>query len=268
MKVQAVQALRGKLSVDQPVHGIWVTLESASVTEMAVALGLDYVVIDAEHGHLGWQDIVQHVRATVRSNTVALVRISELNCALIKRVLDIGADGIIIPWMETAEQVEEAVAFARYPTRGKRGVGGERATGWGTCFAEHVAQADEHVLVVPLIESVRGGKNIEQICQVEGVEMFYQGPADFSASAGHAGQWEGPGVAEQILAVNDAIRAAGKHCGIMVRNPEDLALRLEQGFRLMGLGMDGSLLVRGIQNMLAAAGEERKINSSLEFKGN
>ena len=112
MKVQAVQALRGKLAADQPVHGIWVTLESASVTEMAVALGLDYVVIDAEHGHLDWQDVVQHVRASVRSNTVALVRISELNCALIKRVLDIGADGIIIPWMETAEQVEQAVAFA------------------------------------------------------------------------------------------------------------------------------------------------------------
>ena len=73
MKVQAVQAIRDKLASDQPVHGIWITLESASVTEMAVALGLDYVVIDAEHGHLDWQDVVQHVRASVRSNTVAFV---------------------------------------------------------------------------------------------------------------------------------------------------------------------------------------------------
>src|ERR1700722_1474158 len=113
MKTAAIQKLRQKLGREEPVYGLWVTLESASVTEMAVALGLDWVVIDAEHGHLDWNEIVEHLRAAVRSETVALVRIAELDRGLIKRALDIGADGVVVPWMETEDQLRQAVAFAR-----------------------------------------------------------------------------------------------------------------------------------------------------------
>lgn len=264
MKTAAIRRVREKLAADQSLHGIWVTMDSATVTEIAVALGLDYVVIDAEHGHLDWHDVVEHVRATVRSRTVALVRISELNIGLIKRVLDIGADGIVIPWMETAEQVKQAVVYARYPVEGLRGFGGERATGWGSCLAEHAAEANDNVLVVPLIESVAGARNIAEMCQVDGVELFYQGPADFSSSAGYAGQWEGPGIAEQILAIKDAIRGVGKHCGIVCRNPEDLLLRQTQGFRMLGIGMDGPMILRGIQEMLQVVGIDRKVNTALD----
>src|SRR6266498_5261798 len=112
MKTHAIQALRRTLAADRPAFGLWVTLESPSVTEMAVALGLDWVVIDAEHGHLDWKEIVEHLRATVRSDTVALVRIAELNGGLIKRALDLGADGVVVPWVESAEQLRQAVAFA------------------------------------------------------------------------------------------------------------------------------------------------------------
>src|SRR3954465_11149242 len=118
MKIAALQTLRRKLAADEAVYGLWVTLESASISEMAVALGLDWIVIDAEHGHLDWKDILEHVRATVRSDTVALVRIAELNGAPMKRVLDIGADGVVVPWIETANQLKQAVCFASYPTEG------------------------------------------------------------------------------------------------------------------------------------------------------
>src|SRR5437868_12683394 len=128
MKASALRQFRRKLASDLPVYGLWVTLESASITEMAVSLGLDWVVVDAEHGHLDWNDIVQHVRAAVRSDTVVVVRIAELNGGVIKRVLDIGADGVMIPWIETAEQLRQAVAWARYPLQGYRGIGAERAT--------------------------------------------------------------------------------------------------------------------------------------------
>src|SRR2546422_10054594 len=113
MKNAAVRAFRDKLARQETGYGLWVTLESPSITEMAVALGLDWVVIDAEHGHLDWKDIVEHLRATVRSETVALVRIAELNSGLIKRTLDIGADGVVIPWIETAEQLKQAIAYSR-----------------------------------------------------------------------------------------------------------------------------------------------------------
>jgi 2-keto-3-deoxy-L-rhamnonate aldolase RhmA len=105
MKVAALQKLRKKLAANEAVYGLWVTLEAASISEMAVALGLDWVVIDAEHGHLDWKDILEHIRATVRSDTVVLVRVAELNGGLIKRALDIGADGVVVPWIESADQL-------------------------------------------------------------------------------------------------------------------------------------------------------------------
>ena len=85
MKTPAIRKLRGKLAADQPVYGLWITLESPSITEMAVALGVDWIVIDAEHGHLDWKEIVEHIRAAVRSDTVVLVRVAELSLGLIKR---------------------------------------------------------------------------------------------------------------------------------------------------------------------------------------
>lgn len=262
MKVAALKRLRKKLAADEATYGLWVTLESATITEMAVALGLDWVVIDAEHGHLDWHNILEHIRTTVRSDTVCLVRIAENNISLFKRVLDIGADGVVVPWMETADQLRDALSYAWYPPQGVRGIGGERATCWGNCFVENAETANENVMVVPIIESVRGGKNIHELVAVEGSEMFFFGPADFSSSAGYPGQWEGPGVAEQIIAAKDVIRGAGKHCGVVVTGLPDLHARFDQGFRLLGLGMDGPLFVRSLQAMLTPLGRDQPIRAS------
>lgn len=274
MKAAALRKLRQKLASGEAVFGLWVTLESPSITEMAVGLGLDWVVIDAEHGHLDWKEIVEHVRATVRSDTVALVRIAEppqpalgpdrrgVGEAAIKRVLDIGADGVVIPWIESAEQLEQAVAFARYPPEGQRGIGAERATAWGQCFSQHVAEAGE-ALVVPIIESVRAGKNIERLCAVPGVEIFMLGPADYSATAGYPGQWEGPGVAEQLLAIKDCVRRHGKHCGVVSTSLDNLTQRREQGFTFLALGLDGGLLLRSLHAALTHVGRDRAMTTAI-----
>ena len=263
MKTSAIRSLRRKLAADEPVYGLWVTLEAPAVTEMAVALGLDWVVIDAEHGHLDWKEIVEHLRATVRSDTVALVRIAELNAGLIKRALDVGADGVVIPWIETAEQLRQAVAYSRYPTEGLRGIGAERATCWGQCFVEHADEANEHVLVVPIIETVASARQVPLMCQVEGVELMWFGPADYSSTAGYRGQWEGPGVAEQILKLKDIIRASGRHCGLIATSIDNLHERRSQGFRALGVGMDTGLLLRSLKGALAAVGRDRTIRASL-----
>ena len=182
MNITAIKSFRRKLALDQPVCGLWVTLEAPSITEMAVAVGMDWVLVDAEHGHLGWKEIAAHIRATVRSETIVLVRIAERNTALAKRVLDLGADGIVVPWIETAEQIEEAVRDCRYPPEGRRGIGGERATVWGQCMVEHTAEANEQVLVVPIIESVRAIANIQAMCRVDGAEVFFFSRGCFSSA--------------------------------------------------------------------------------------
>jgi 2-keto-3-deoxy-L-rhamnonate aldolase RhmA len=266
MKTAAIRRLRRQLAADAPTFGLWVSLEAPAVTEMAVALGLDWVVIDAEHGLFDWKDIAGHLRAAVRSEAVALVRIAELNAGLVKRALDLGADGVVIPWIETAEQLRQAVAFARYPTEGVRGIGSERATAWGQALVEHTAEANEHVLVVPILETVRTVGNLPEMLKVDGVELFQFGPADFSSTAGHRGQWEGPGVAEQLLAMKDAIRQAGKHCGVVATGPDDMQRRVRQGFRSIGLGMDAGLLIRAIRGMLSAAGRDPTMRADLTPK--
>lgn len=268
MKTAALTALRKKLAANSPVYGMWVTLEAPSITEIAVALGLDWVVIDAEHGHLDWKEIVEHLRATVRSNTVALVRVASLDSALIKRALDIGADGVVIPWVESAEQLRQAISFARYPLEGTRGIGAERATCWGQCVAEHTAEANELVLVVPIIETVRTMRQVPLMAQVEGAEVFFFGPADYSASAGFRGQWEGPGVAQQILSMKDVLRRAGKHCGLIAASEADITTRIEQGFRLIGLGMDAGLLIRSLRSALQTVNRFPKMAPSLEPQSN
>ena len=262
MNTAAIRQLRRNLAAGRPAFGLWITVETPAVTEIAVALGLDFVVVDAEHGHLDWKEVLEHLRAAVRSETVGLVRVAELNAGLIKRALDIGADGVVIPFVETAEELRQAVAFARYPPEGRRGLGADRATAWGACLAEHAALANEHVLVVPIIETVRAAAQVPAMAQVEGVELFQFGPADFSASAGFRGQWEGPGVAEEILKLKDTLSAAGKHCGVVATGPANLTERLRQGFRLIGLGMDMGLLAGALKGMLAAAGQDRAITLS------
>jgi 2-keto-3-deoxy-L-rhamnonate aldolase RhmA/quercetin dioxygenase-like cupin family protein len=264
MKTQALKRFRSKLAENEPVYGLWVTLESASITEMAVALGMDWVVIDAEHGYLDWKEINEHIRAGLRSDTVVLVRLAERSTSLTKRALDIGADGVVIPWVETASELEEAINDARYPTEGRRGIGGERATAWGQCLVEHTIEANENVLVVPLIESVAAIPNVPAMCEVNGTDVFFFGPADFSATAGYRGQWEGPGIAEQILQLKDSIRAAGKHCGVMTTSIDNLLQRREQDFHMLGVGADNGLLLRSIHQTLQAVGRDRMPAPSLD----
>ena len=264
MNTRALKRFRAKLAADEPVYGMFVTLDAPNITDMGVAIGLDWIVLDAEHGHLDWGDLMNHLRGAVRSDTVVLIRLTELSAGLVKRALDIGADGFLIPCVETAEQVEEAVSYAHYPPRGVRGLGGERATAWGQAAAIHVQDAEENVLVVPMFESLTGHANVNEIVAVDGVEMFYFGPSDFSASAGFAGQWEGPGVAEKILEIKDAIRAAGKHCGVLSTSIEDLVQRRVQEFRMLGFGTDASLLLRSLHDFLASVGRDRKLRPSLD----
>lgn len=265
MNTAAIKRLRQKLKSGEATAGVWVSLEAPSISEMAVALGLDWIIIDAEHGHLDFGDIVAHLRCVVRSDTVALVRIAELNSGLIKRVLDCGADGVVVPWIESAEQLRAAVQFASYPPQGTRGIGAERATAWGQAFVEHAATANEHVLVVPIIETIRAKQNLHELLSVAGVDLFYFGPADYSASAGYRGQWEGPGVAEDLLAMNDTLRRAGKHTGVMTRDAHDLRRRAEQGFQLLGLGLDSGLLIRALRQSLAALDRRPTMRADLSL---
>jgi 2-keto-3-deoxy-L-rhamnonate aldolase RhmA len=243
-----------KLKSSEAQLGLWVTLESPTITEIAARMKLDWVVIDTEHGHLDYKEVLEHLRALHGSETIGLVRIQEIEQGVIKRILDLGADGIIIPQIRTAEEVELAVSFAKYPPRGIRGIGGERATAWGKNLA-FAATGNEHTLVIPLIERLEAGRNIDAIMDVPDVDAFFFGPADYSASGGYPGQWEGPGIAEEILRVKEKILGRGYACGIMATDLANGQKRIQQGFRMIGLAADAGLIIRGITEMLQGLGK-------------
>ena len=264
MKTKALKKLRDKLSDNEAVYGLWVTLESPSITEIAVSLGMDWVLIDAEHGHLDWKDISGHVRAAMRSDTVLIVRIAERSTILSKRALDIGADGIMIPWMKSMEEVQKAVSDCNYPPEGRRGIGGERATAWGQCLKEHTAEANENVLVIPMIESIDAIPNVADMCKVDGVEIFFFGPADFSSTAGFRGQWEGPGISEKILELKNTIKNAGKYCGVVSTSNQNLTERIDQGFQMLAMGTDNGMMLRSLHESLKKVNRDRSPATSLD----
>ena len=117
---------------------------------------------------------------------------------------------------------------------------------------------------MPIIESVKGGENVSEMLEVDGVDCFYFGPADYSATAGFAGEWEGGDVAQRILTAKDQIRAAGKHCGLIGTSHENLIERREQGFQLLGFGLDTTMIIRSIQGCLNAVGIEWSLATGLD----
>ena len=216
-------------------------------------------MIDAEHGHLSTSAIIEHIRATVRSDTCAIVRVSSsstLNhpgaAAEIKRVLDMGADGVMIPNVEDPQVLETLIGYARYPPEGVRGIGAERSTAWGEAIPEAVAECKAcPPIVMALLESHTAFLNRESLASVG--DVFYIGPADYSASKGFPGLWGAdPGAADELLAIKDAVVAQSKAIGVVCGGPEDQDRRRRQGFQLLGLGFDAGLLLRSLHQSLEA----------------
>ena len=242
--------LREQLRRRESTLGLRVTMESPTVTEIAAALGLDWICIDMEHGHQDFREVMEHLRAARGTQMTPLVRVPDIRQDLVKRALDMGAGGVLLPLVRSAADVELGFQHARYPPRGRRGVGGERAVKWGLEFQEYLSTADEQTLVIPIIETREAAEDIEAILATPGLEAIFFGPADLSASHGYLGQWEGPGIAEKILDIRRRAEERGIAAGLMARTADDAAARRAQGFNLIGLGADTGLLIQGVSAVL------------------
>ena len=209
-----------------------------------------------EHGHLGFKEVMAHIRAVRNTETAVLVRVPAVEPDYVKRVLDMGAHGVILPLLDSRADVERAFSFGRYPPEGVRGVGGERAFKWGMGLLDYVKMANEETLLIPLIETRAAAAAIDDILTVPGLEAIFFGPADLSATNGYLGEWEGPGLAQQILDIKDKAKARGIASGIMAQDLANSQLRCDQGFDMVGLGTDATLLVRALRENLRALGRD------------
>lgn len=242
--------LRARLKAKKETVGLWVTLESATATEIAAELGLDWVCVDMEHGSLDFRDVLDHLRAARGSDLAVLVRVPTASVDKIKRALDLGAHGVLLPLIRTADELDEAFAHARYPLVGKRGLGHERALRWGMAIESYVAAADSETMVIPVIETKDASDAIASILAVSGLEAIFFGPSDLSQSCGHRAVWEGPGVAEDILRIKQLAAQVNIASGIIGTSAEDIRRRRSEGFEMICIGSDVGLMIRQIRSQM------------------
>lgn len=252
------EKLREKLRAGETAYGLWVTSESSAVTEIVGELGLDWICIDMEHGYLDFSAINGHLVAARGTDLSVFVRPPAHDLEPTKRALDLGAHGIILPLVETAEEVRNAQANMYYPPLGKRGIGGERNVTWGLNLEEYVARANDEIMLLPMIETAQAYDNFDSIIGVDGIEAIFMGPGDMSASYGYVGQWEGPGVAEKIIEMTDKANEKGIRTGVVARNTDEAVQRTEQNFGMVCLGSDVGLMIRQIKSMGDALGRTTK----------
>ncbi|HAC80305.1 MAG TPA: 4-hydroxy-2-oxo-heptane-1,7-dioate aldolase [Deltaproteobacteria bacterium] len=242
--------LKEKLASGQAALGVWAVLGSEVTAGIAGPLGYDWILMDAEHGILDTEGAIALVPHAQHETCTRLIRVpgaGASDAGLFKRVLDMGFEGVLVPQIRCAREVEDVVSACRYPPRGQRGIASQRAHRYGLEFAEYLAEADWETLVLVQIETAEAVENIEEILAVEGLDGVFIGPADLSAALGVHGNPEAEVFTRSVAKILRAARAAGKPAGIYARSPEDATEKIHDGFRFVNIANDQSLLVRGLR---------------------
>ena len=232
--------LKDMLKRGRPAIGTWITLAHPALAEMAAKAGFDWVAVDLEHSSITLRECEDLIRTIDLAGATPLVRLTANDPDLIKRVMDSGARGVIVPNVSTPEEAQVAVEAVYYPPRGRRGVGLARAHGYGADFAGYKRRLENEGVVVAMIENRQGVENAEAILSVDGIDAYFLGPYDLSASLGVTSKTSHPKVEAAIAKVRAAGRRAGKPGGIHVVEPDPAALRkrLKQGFGFIAYSLE------------------------------
>jgi 4-hydroxy-2-oxoheptanedioate aldolase len=231
--------------------GLWVSLASPYSAEIVAGAGFDWMLLDGEHSPNDPLTVLSQLQATAPYPVSQIVRPAWNDKVLVKRYLDIGVQTLLMPYVQTVEEAEAAVAAIRYPTRGARGVAGvTRASGFGR-IANYVKRAENELCLLVQIESRLGLDNLDRIARVDGIDGLFIGPADLAAGLGHLGEINHP---ENQAAIEDAIkriRAAGKPAGILATDEATARKYIEWGTTFTAVGMDAMLLAREAEKLAA-----------------
>ncbi|WP_421956387.1 4-hydroxy-2-oxoheptanedioate aldolase [Polaromonas sp.] len=254
-----VNAFKQALQAGETKIGLWVGLADPYVAEALAGTGFDWLLIDGEHAPNDVRRILAQLQSVATYPVHPVVRPVIGDVALIKQVLDIGAQTILIPMVETAEQARKMVDATRYPPSGIRGVGSAlaRSSRWNQ-IPDYLHRADAQMCVLLQVESKTGLDNLEAITSVEGVDGVFFGPADLAASLGHLGNPGHPDVQRAILDGIRAVRALGKAPGILSADPVLARKALDAGAQFVAVGVDTTLLVKAATSL---AGQYKKSSS-------
>ncbi|WP_421904972.1 HpcH/HpaI aldolase family protein [Mameliella sp.] len=242
-----IRGLRAK----DPQIGLWISLASNFAAEVVAPAGFDWALIDMEHSHNDYASVLGQLQAFAPYSTVPIVRVEWNDAVAVKRLLDIGAPGLLFPMIQTKEEAERAVAATRYPPRGIRGVAGStRATKFGR-ITDYAARIEEETAVLLQIETCAALDRAEEIAAVEGVSGVFFGPADIAADMGKLGQPALPEVWDRIRPAARRVMEMGVPVGTLVSVRALAADLLREGFSFVACGTDTGLLAQGSDSLLA-----------------
>jgi 2-dehydro-3-deoxyglucarate aldolase/4-hydroxy-2-oxoheptanedioate aldolase len=234
-----------------PLVGTMVTLASPVLAEALSWAGLDWLMFDLEHSVMTLLEAQTMIQAMERG-CLSMIRVEEPAALAVKRALDTGCSGVIVPQVNSLATAREIAAAGRYPPDGNRGVGLSRALGYGATLEKGVKEENARIAVIVQIEHVSAVEAVEEIVAVEGIDGVFVGPYDLSASFGIPGEVSDQRVLEGIGRVAAAARAARKPAGIFVSSSERAQAAVDQGFQFVAVGGDLPMLVGAVRNMCAA----------------
>lgn len=233
-----------KMLAGEPALAAWLSMGSPIAAEIVANAGYDAVVIDHEHGPGDLLNAVGLMQAAAGSGATPMMRVPWNDMVYIKRALDIGVMGIIVPYVQNAAEAEAAVAACRYPTIGVRGVAphAARCSRWGARLKDYLDAMPDNLLIACQIETEEAVGNIAEIAAVDGVDMLFLGPSDVSASVGHMLRLGEPAVTDLIERAESEMRATGKLLGTVSRPGKSVNWTFEQGYDMVIAGSDARLL--------------------------
>lgn len=234
------KSLKTKLKNKELTVGSWLTIPHQSIVEIMASANFEWLVIDLEHAAIGIESAMNLIGHIQGNGMKALVRVSKNEEVIIKRVLDAGADGVIVPMIRNKEEAEQAVNFVKYPPVGKRGVGLNRAQKYGTSFNEYKKWVEEESVIIAQIEHIDAVNNLEDILNTEGIDGTIVGPYDLSASMGVPGEYHLPEVKAALDRVVEVTNSLDKPLGFHVIQSEISYLkdRIEQGYTFLAFSLD------------------------------
>ena len=244
-------AFKHALAAGRPQIGLWSSLSSNYSVEVIAGAGFDWLLLDMEHSPNDLESLLAQLQAAAPYSTHPVVRVPWNDMVTIKRVLDIGAQSLLVPYISSAEEARAAVSHIRYPPKGVRGVAGTtRATRFGR-IKDYARRAHEEICLLVQVETQAGLDAIEAICGIDGVDGVFVGPADLHASLGHAGEIANPKVKPVIDDAIRRIRRAGRAPGILTPSEEDAHHWLDCGALFVAVGADVGILARGAEALAA-----------------
>jgi 4-hydroxy-2-oxoheptanedioate aldolase len=243
-------SFRQRVRAREVLLGTFLQLGSPVATEIAAQAGFDWLLVDLEHGAGSEATLLADLQAMSASSVGALVRVEVGERLRIGRVLDAGANGVMVPRIVSAEQAAEVARFLRYPPQGVRGVAlGTRSAGFGRVAVGDVSTLNDNVVGVLQIETLESVEAVDAIAAIDGVDVLFIGPSDLSVALGVPGQLEHPRFRDALERIRAAARAHGKTVGTLLRNAQEVEAALRDGITFIGISSEASVLANAIRGV-------------------